>query len=343
MDTVWFAPSFDLATNRVGAGVPIARILTLLADVQHGVVSAPQLLCLGITRRQIGGLLKSGLLTRLSAGVYLVGRARPSPAARRMAGTLGAGTGARLADLSAVAQQGLEVVEPMKVHVIVPPGRQVRRPSVCARSGVVLDHEQELVGGIPCLSLPRALLDVCAHRGRKVAEEVWRESAYRGRLEMTAVAQVLHDHFGEPGTAELRRLRDRRVGAIGESANRFEAEMRAILEEAGLPPAQSNVPLMIDGVRLKPDLYIPERKLAIETDGRDAHEDPERQLDDARRDALYRKAGITFGRFGWWAVHYEGPRVLVDLERFEAAWQRTGGLWTPQNPQPRFSYGRRSA
>jgi hypothetical protein len=336
----WFPPGFDTTANHRARGLHADAILTALADAQHGVVTARQARELGVSGPQIRDRLRSRHLHRVSAGVYLVGHVTYTPGGRHMAGVLGAGRGAALAGLSAAAQGGVWRQVPLDVHVIVPHGRSVSRRGIHAREASIADHERTLADGIPCLTFPRVLLDVSAHHDRATLERVWHEAVYRRLVHLPAVTRVLHEHQGEPGTVELRRLHERRARAIGDVANRLEAEMREIITAAGMPEPRANVPMVIDGVRLRPDLYIPERGLVFETDGRDGHEDPERVLEDERRDALYRSAGLSQYRFGWWAVHYERPRVLADMERYEAAWRLVEGRWTPEVPQPRFALAR---
>jgi hypothetical protein len=341
MRSPWFPPAFDLALHRVPAAHPDA-VIAALADLQHGMVQALQLLALGITRAQIRSRRQSGHLKTVARGVYLVGRVTPGAKARRMAGVLAAGDEARLADLSAAVQLGARMVSPAKVHVIVPPGFRVERPDLIVRRAVVHAHESTIVDGIPCLTMARTLLDVAAHRPRRIVEDLWHDAVYRKLLDDRAVRRVLADHRAEPGTPLLHELLDRRERAIGDVANRLEAEMRELIAEAGMPEPVANRLMQIDGVGLKPDLYVAQRRLAFETDGRDGHEDPEQQVSDARKDRLYRSVGITPCRFGWWAVHYQRPGVLADLVRFETAWQRTGGHWTANDPMPRLEFSRRS-
>lgn len=336
----WFPPGFDTTAHHRARGAHADAILTALADRQHGVVTARQARELGVSGPQLRDRLRSRHLHRVSAGVYLVGHVTCTPAGRHMAGVLGAGRGALLAGLSAAAQGGAWRHVPPEVHVIVPHGRSVARGGIRAREAFVADHERTLADGIPCLTFPRVLLDVSAHHDRATLERVWHEAVYRRLVHLPAVALVLREHRAEPGTVELRRLLERRARAIGDVANRLEAEMREIITAAGMPEPHANVPLVIDGVRLRPDLYIPERGLVFETDGREGHDDPERVQEDERRDALYRRAGLSQYRFGWWAVHYERPRVLADMERYEAAWRLVEGRWTPEVPQPRFALAR---
>ncbi len=340
--TTWFPPGFDAEAHQVRAGVHPDAVLTALADRQHGVAAAAQLRALGVTPAQITDRLASQHLICAQRGLYVVGRRQTDVAARRMAAVLASGAGARLADLSAARQLGARVTEPATVQIVVPNGRRVRRPGLQAREGDVPEHERTFCAGIPCVTMARALLDVAAHQPARAVEALWHEAIYRKLLDGEAVRRVLTDHVGDRGTVPLEALYDRRRHAIGDAANRLEAQLRDLASEAGMPEGQANWSTWIGGVKLKPDLYIPERALAFETDGRDGHEDPEQQQADSARDRLYRSVRITPVRYGWWAVNYKRPGVLADLVRYEAAWRQTQGHWTEAVPQPTFEFARRA-
>jgi hypothetical protein len=339
----WFPQQFDVAGTSIAAGVHPDAVLTALADRQHGVVATRQLRALGLTSRNIRSRIASGHLHPVGRGVHLVGRVTPAVATRRMAAVLVAGDGALLADLCAAGQLGGRVPVQRDVHLVVPPGRRVERPGLSVRRSVVLPHERTVAGGIPSLTMARVLLDVAAHRPQRVLEDLWRDAIYRKLLNDKALRRVLDEHVAEPGTVALRELIERRQVAIGDVANRMEAELRELIRNAGMPEPRANLRLDIGGVRLRPDLYLAERQLAFETDGRDGHGDPEQQVSDAERDRLYLSAGILPVRYGWWAVHYQAPAVLAMLTRFEAAWGRTRGRWTDRDPRPDLALSGSSA
>ncbi|WP_354699219.1 hypothetical protein DSM112329_04929 [Paraconexibacter sp. AEG42_29] len=336
-----FPEGFDKKAHRRAAGGHMDATLTALADLQHGHVTTKQLRALGWSRDQLRERVRSGHLTRRHVGVLLVGSSVPTSAGRRMGAVLAAGADVVLGQLSAAAQLGAKVREPHSVHVIIPPSRRVERVGVSAYRSAVLPHERTVADGVPCPTWPRLLLQLAACRSTQL-EHLWHDAIYRRQLDDAALAKVLIDHEGAPGTAELRRLWEQRLYAIGRSANKLEADLRDIVVEAGLPEPHRNWRVDVDGQTLRPDLYIPEYALAVEGDGRDGHSDPEQQLNDARRDAAYRKLGLHPVRIGWWAVGYQRPGVVADFARYAGAWRRTGGRWTTADPLPVFEYARRS-
>ncbi|WP_354699832.1 hypothetical protein DSM112329_00090 [Paraconexibacter sp. AEG42_29] len=343
MPAPWFPDGFDIDLHSPGAGARFDAVLTALADRQHQTVCANQIVALGWRRDRLRPRRASGHITRFAVGTYLVGATTASPRAWRAAAIHAGGAGAVLAGLTSAAHLGGDVREPHRVQIVVPPGGRVQRARVAARDAVVHDHERMIFDGLPCMTWARTLLDLAAYRPRQELEHVWHDAIYRRRLDDEAIVRVLSEHRGEPGIVAFRALWERRLLAIGRSANKLESDLRDIVVEAGLPEPRRNVRLRIDGATLRPDLYIPERKLAIETDGKDGHRDPEQQLVDAERDALYRRLGLEPVRYAWWPVTYQRPGVEADFARFEAEWQRTGGTWTAEDPMPRFRYARTSS
>lgn len=325
MTAAWFPEGFAPDEFRNGCGLHLDAVIAALTGAAHGTFATRQLVDLGYGPDRHRRRAERGGLRRVGAGIYLAGLAEPTALGWRAIGIHAGGDGAVLGDLTAVAHLGGRVTEPADVHVIVPPGRRVRRTRVSSRDAVVHAHERTVVAGLPCLTWPRALLDIAAHRPRDVLEHAWHEAVYRRRLDPGAMERVLNDHAGEPGSVLFREMWEARLTAIGRSANKLESDLRDIVVAAGLPEPRRNVRLRIDGVVLRPDLYIPERRLAIETDGKDGHADPEQQRDDARRDALYRRLGLEPVRYAWWPVTYRTAEVQDDFARFAAWWQRTGG------------------
>lgn len=341
MAAAWFPEDFPKDELRASSGPHFDAVVAALTGAAHGTFAARQLSELGYQPLRATRRVKRGGLRRLGPGVYLAGLTEPTALSWRAAAIHAGGDGAVLADLTAIAHLGGRVTEPADVHIIVPTGRRVARAQLSARDAIVLPHERTVVAGLPCLTWPRALLDVAAHRPRDVLEHAWREAVYRRQVHEPAMERVLEDHRGEPGTVLFRELWEARLVAIGRSANKMESDLRDIVVAAGLPEPRRNMRLRIDGVVLRPDLYIPERRLALETDGKDGHGDPEQQLEDARRDALYRRMGLDPVRHGWWPITYRAADLEDDFARFEAWWQRTAGTPRPGDPRPRFRLARR--
>lgn len=338
MDDVWLPPDIDPDEWHRDNGGSVDGILSRLADAQHANVHVAQLARLGVKAHHLRDRRRSGHLHRVESGLYLVGRLTQTPEGRRVGEVLRGGIGALLAGRSTLVACALlreDTARP--VDIVVPTDRYVGRRGV--RRATVGGSDQTVVDGVPSMTIPRALLHLAATGDERDLRRAWREAAYRRQLHMPAILRVLNDHAGDRGTAILRDLHAERSRLIGATANEFEDRMRSILLEAGMPEPRCNEPLWIDGVRLRPDLYVVERALVIETDGRDGHDDPERRREDALRDELYRSIGLSVVRYGWWAVTYERPRVLADMAAYEVRWQVSARSPTSTVAEPAFTFG----
>lgn len=332
---LWFPAAFPVQRWTFAPGARdnarhLDRLLTTLADLQHGTLARVQLLALGVTQRQIQRRVRSGHLHRISPGVYAVGRRRLTPEGDRMAAFLAAGSGARLSGWSGATQRLLLPQAGSRVDLAIPSERRVRLPGIVVTRTRLIPSEVSIANGIPTHTVARLLLDLARRRDDLEALEwAWRQAIYNKTLALDAVQVVLGDHDGEPGTAALRALCDRRATLMGTLRNRFELRMLSIIREAGLPEPLCNEPYVVGpGITLRPDFRVPSLNLVLESDGRAGHDDVEFVLTDDERDRLYRRRGNTVLRYGWWEAKRERGRVLNELRdhRERIARQVTGIL-----------------
>jgi len=328
----WFPAGFVTAVWRLAPAARdpsrhVDRLLTVLADLQHGVVRCVQLLALGVTRHQIQGRVRSGQLHRVFFGVYAVGRRRLSPEGRRMAAYLAAGNGARLAGWSGATQRLLLPQAGSRVDLAIPTSRRIRLPGVDVVRVRCIPSEVSAANDVPTHTVARLLLDLAIRRDDLEALEwAWRQAVFTKSLDLGEVRDVLRDHHGEPGTPAVRALYERRLELVGTSRNRFELSMLSIIREAGFPEPWCHEPYEVaPGVVLTPDFRIPSRHLVIEADGRDGHADIEFALTDDERDRHYRRLGNTIMRFGWWEVERERGKVVSTLRDHAARVKLNGG------------------
>ena len=95
-----------------------------LAARQHGVVSRPQLLELGMTDDRIGSSIRSGGLHRVHSGVYAVGYRADTREARWMAAVLACGPNAALSHFDGAALWNVYDLLGPRVHVLTPWNRR---------------------------------------------------------------------------------------------------------------------------------------------------------------------------------------------------------------------------
>jgi very-short-patch-repair endonuclease len=135
--------------------------------------------------------------------------------------------------------------------------------------------------------------------------------ALRLRLvDQPAIAAALDAFTGTPGNA----LRRRAVAACAHRPWSYaELRLHRILLEAGITGWVANSKLVIDDVRLYPDVRFRARLLVLEFDGRATHGSPEQFLADRERWNLLEAAGYHVLRFGW--EHLDQPEYVATMVR----------------------------
>ena len=135
------------------------RILRLAAR-QHETVARRQLLTLGVSRRQIDGLVASGMLHPRHRGVYTF-TSQLSERGEWMAAVLAGGAGAVLSHVSAAIYWRLLEPRAAHPHVTTPAGGRVR-PGIVFHTADLATDEMTIRDGIPITTISRTLFDLAS-------------------------------------------------------------------------------------------------------------------------------------------------------------------------------------
>lgn len=268
-----------------------------LAATQGGVVARRQLLAARVSRHAIAGRLDSGLLTALHPGVYGVGCPEPSPLGAAWAAVLAAGPRAWLSHDSAAWR--LEWLDRGAVWHVTRVGRGVRLPGLeihgCREPA---DGEVGHVGDLPCTSPARTAVDVAARRPQRVVERCLDQWDAQGEYDQAALLAAARR--GRPGAAVVRRLL--REHAVGTTITRSEFEERFLrfTRARRIEQAVFNVPMTLpSGTPIVVDVWWAAERVAIELDGRSAHERAKAFESDRARDLELATMDIAPGRITW--------------------------------------------
>jgi hypothetical protein len=239
--------------------------LAEFAARRYGVVTRGEMICLGLTEREIARRVQSGRLHRLHRGVYAVGHCAVGQHGRWLAAVLACGEGALLSHRSAAALWGMLPTSATMIDVAVPPGNGHRTKGHIRVHRATRDGTIHL--GIPVTS-PRCTLDDLAvpawqmRRAMEVAERLGVDVTPKGpkspleqaflklckddRPVINGIVEGLevdfhwpdaklvvetdgHEHHGTREAFELDRARDQRLTAAGWIVLRF--THRQVLEE----------------------------------------------------------------------------------------------------------------
>jgi len=290
----------------VGGGqpevVPVGEPgVAALAARQHGVVSVPQLLALGIGHEAVKWRARQGRLHRVHRGVYAVGHARLTLRGRWWAAVLACGGpgSAVLSHRSAAALWDL-LPAPGTPPEVTTLRRSASTPAVRVhRSATLRDGDVTEDDGLPVTTASRTLADLAAvlspHQLGRVCQRAEHLrlldaaplSGRRSRALRAALAELAH-HDPQVTRSEL------------------EERFLALLGAAGLPRPAVNATV----AGLEVDVLWPAHRLVVELDGAATHLTPTAFEEDRRRDAALQAAGYRVVRFTWRRVARE-PRAVA--------------------------------
>lgn len=261
--------------------------LRQLFDEQGGVATSGQILAV-VPRYTFEAVLKASDLERLWHGVYCLGE--PTDELRLRGLDLWCGTTVPVCLASAAALFGFDTEQPAELHVLNPPGHQLRSADglvVHRRDGVPLVYTPNRIATAPAwtavevaraLRRPRALatLDAALRSGTCTRPELWRAAIQQaGRRGIVAVRDLIP-------------LADARAESPMESAARL------AMIDGGLPMPELQYEIVDGNGELRRlDFAWPEARVAVEYDGIDWHTEPDALRNDRRRRLALQDVGWT--------------------------------------------------
>lgn len=264
---------------------------------------------LGISRRQIDGMVAADWLIRMHRGVYAVGHRPATRNGRWMAAVMAGGEGAVLSHRSAAALWGF-LDEPFQRPIDVSvPQRRARK----SREGIVFHRPEHLARddatrwlGIPVTTPLRTLFDLTTtEETRTVQRAISSACAQRG-VDLTTLSRALVEQ--EPRTRNRAAMRRILMGHTGSFRSPLEARLFAICRDYGYPRPLVNT--KVGGHEA--DFHWPNHGLIVETDGR-THEFAWQQEWDVARDDHHRRMGITVLRVSYAQATYEPEATAARL------------------------------
>ena len=282
-----------------------------IAARQHGVVSRPQLLGVGLDDDAIGRRVRKGRLHRIHKGVFAVGHPSLKREARWMAAVLACGEGAALSHLDAASLWEIYEALGPRIHVLAGSDRRV--PGLLVHRARRLDPDDVTErDGIPVTTVARTLLDLTDILPEDRILRAMREAEFKRVLD--------HDSLD----AAVRRARGRRTGALRAVLARhqpgqivrdeLEHRFLELLRAAGIRPPETNVRVRTRRRTYTVDCLWRDEGLAVELDGRAAHARVTAFERDRERDAALSAMGLRAVRFTWRRITTEGDHVAGEVE-----------------------------
>ena len=251
-------------------------LIARLAAPQHGVVTQPQLLAVGLDRNAIKYRLRVGRLHLLHRGVYAVGHRPPSPLATAIAAVLACGPDAVLSHRSAAALWRIVPRWPATVEVTAPTKHRLKGIHI-HRSP---NPDATTHYGIRVTTPARTLVDLADVLNPKQLTRALNEAQVQRLTTPKELATLLTRYPGRR-TSQLTPER-------GATRSPLEDRFVRFLKRHDLPLPEFNQLIADHEV----DAVYREQKLVIELDSRQFHSTAHAFENDRDRDADLLNAGF---------------------------------------------------
>jgi very-short-patch-repair endonuclease len=274
------------------------RLITRLAEKQHGVVSLPQLRSAGLSSTGINRRVTAARLHRIHRGVYAVGHRGLGQKGEWMAAVLACGEGAVLSHRSAAELWGIR--------------RRDRRPMEAGGRGELSPIDVTVSG----TSGKRRRQGIALHRSSTLSA---RDCTRRDEIPVTKPARTLSDlrsvlskgQFAAAlREAEFLRLPIGEWNATDRARTDLEQNFLALCRRHRLPKPSVNV--KVD--RFEVDFLWPKERLIVEVDGWDSHRSRSAFEENRARDARLAVLGYEVVRFTWRQIESD-PRGVAKTIR----------------------------
>jgi very-short-patch-repair endonuclease len=249
---------------------------------------------------------RSRRLHRIHPGVYAT--AAPELIAEDgllIAALFAAGDGAVLSHGTAAWRWRIIPAQPVTIELAVPTRRGGPSEIVLHR-GRFRANDVVNAGRFPTTSVPRTLLDLAARYTHAALLRALAEAEFHHDLRPPEIEATLRR--GHPGSAHLRNALKAHTPGHGQVKSNLERRFRALLVRRGVELPLRNQPLGPWTV----DCLWPDRRVAVELDGRQ-HERPRQADEDDDRDLWLRRNRYVARRYGQRQIDDQPDAVVADL------------------------------
>jgi predicted transcriptional regulator of viral defense system len=304
---------------RLSAKAARDELLAGLALVQNGVFTTLQLAGVGLSTSAVHSRVRRSRLHRVHAGVYaLVPPSLLSREGRFMAAVLACGPGAVLSHRSAAALHGLRRTERVGIDVTIPGDAHRGHPGIDVhRSRTLTAADVTIVGGIPCTTIARTVLDIAEVILPRQLERVFEQAEQEEVLDFRALEEQIERNSTRVGAGRIRAMMNKYQASIGVTFSELERNFKAMIRPAGIPmPVVNHFIVLPDGEpAIRADFYWPEHRAVVETDGWRTHRTWWAFQRDRRNDQRLIFAGYPVTRLTYEQIHTEPDRLVALIRK----------------------------
>ena len=270
------------------------------AASRHGALTRSQAADNGISSKVVQRLLRDHVLTEPVPGVLVIVGSPPTWRQAMYVATLASRSTGVAGFRSAAALDGLDGYSAGPVELLLPSKRRIELPNLVHHHGPMgAEHQNDftVVDGIACTGVARTLCDLGSVDPTDKVQVAF-ESAWRNGYSLTWMRQTaerLH-RPGQRGTGVLLKLLDNAASKTAPTESALETALEQALHS--IPGLVRQHAIFDPHGRFvaRVDFAIPTLKIAIEAHSRRYHFGPDREDDDAVREADLQAQG--------WIVRY---------------------------------------
>jgi hypothetical protein len=236
-----------------------------LAKRQHGPFRRDQLVALGLREKAIDQRVARDQYDVVHPGVYKLAGVDLSRLGEASAAVLAAEPDAFVGHRTGARFRGADdrYDGPIEISVVRHPAPDLKGVEV--HEARLLPYERGSYRGIPCLTLPRLMLQLATISEMKDLTRAYEKGKRQG-LTIKQLERVIAEHKGERGVTKLRKLvnrhRDDRGGSRGGYEDAFYAWLRRHILPNGFPHPERNAMVELsDGTQKERDLVWRQREI----------------------------------------------------------------------------------
>lgn len=270
-----------------------------------------------MTEGAIASAIACGRLHRVFREAFAVGHRRIGKRGRLLAAVLACGPGTVVSHGSAAFLLGVWDFEPAEVDVIAPiqVGRKIdgiRRHFVPPPSTTEMESHRD----VPTTSPSRTIVDVAGIVGPRSLSRTIEQAAVFGVLDILEIDRILSGPRRR-GSPQLRSILEdwRRYERGTHVRSVLEARLLPLLSRRSLPIPECNRMLTLGGERFEIDFLWREQRLAVETDGRRFHDNPNTVIRDSRRNRALAKGGYSILRLTYDDLRDRPEQTIAEIAR----------------------------
>jgi very-short-patch-repair endonuclease len=304
------APELDHA---LGGKTPAhGRAIAAWGLIHHRVITAEELLALGVTRRSIECRIRSGQLHPRYRGVFAIGTRSLTVKGEYLAAVKACGAGALLSHFAAAhltgvwaSRRGIDVTVPWK---------RTPRPGIKLHESDVPDDERTTILNIPATVVARVVLDLAPLLS---LDRVKRVMNLAERLPPTSgptIPGLLERYPRKPGAHKVRKILAE--GNLGRDVTKRELEARfqEFLRSGRFSMPEVNAPVqLLDGTWIEVDCLWRKERVIAELDSRAFHDSSVAFEQDRLRDMALAAAGYRVVRITWARLHADEAKLAHEL------------------------------